>query len=172
MRLASSTRGVGIEWFSLPPRNHVELLPASAAAWTRNQLATSIRSRHPYSVNLLMGGFDVPTSEPHLYWVDYLGTMAKVPYAAHGYGAYFCLSTMDRFHNPDMDLEQGLALLQRCIDELEKRFIVNLGGKRHLLSLANGPTSDLRPTFAVFKVRVADKDGVRVVELPKRAPQA
>jgi 20S proteasome alpha/beta subunit len=48
-------------------------------------------------VNVLLGGYDEATSTPHLYWIDYLGTMAEVPYAAHGYGAYFALSTLDRF---------------------------------------------------------------------------
>lgn len=126
--LRCAPRSTGKRWLNDWGRNYVELLPASAAAWTRNQLATSLRSRNPYSVNVLMGGFDVAKSAPALYWIDYLGTLATVPYAAHGYGSYFCLSTMDRFHTPDMDLDQGLALLQRCIEELEKRFIVNLGG--------------------------------------------
>ncbi|KAI9622494.1 hypothetical protein H4Q26_015175 [Puccinia striiformis f. sp. tritici PST-130] len=95
-------------------RNHVDLLPHEAASWTRNELASSLRSRNAYSVNLLLGGFDTRRN------------------------------TMDRFHRPDMDLQQGLELLKRCINELSTRFIVNLG---------------------TFKVRVADKDGVREVEL-------
>jgi 20S proteasome subunit beta 4 len=115
-------------------RNHVDLLPHEAASWTRNQLASSLRSRNAYSVNLLLGGFDTAHEVPLLYWIDYLGTMAQVPYAAHGYGAYFCLSTMDRFHSPDMDLQQGLCLLKRCIDELSTRFIVNLGSAYYYYS--------------------------------------
>jgi 20S proteasome subunit beta 4 len=55
-----------------------------------------LRSRSPYSVNLLLGGFDVADSTPHLYWIDYLGTQAAVPFAAHGYGSYFALSLLDR----------------------------------------------------------------------------
>jgi 20S proteasome subunit beta 4 len=62
----------------------------------RRALADSIRSRRPYAVNVLLGGYDEASSTPHLYWIDYLGTMAEVPYAAHGYGAYFALSTLDR----------------------------------------------------------------------------
>jgi 20S proteasome subunit beta 4 len=31
--------------------------------------------------------------------MDYLGTMVEVPFAAHGYGAYFALSTLDRYVN-------------------------------------------------------------------------
>ncbi|GAA5962561.1 hypothetical protein JCM8115_002122 [Rhodotorula mucilaginosa] len=134
-------------------RNHVPLRPPAAAAWVRNQLATSLRSRKPYSVNLLLGGFDPTSSTPSLYWIDYLGTLGTVPYAAHGYGAYFALSTMDRWHDPEGDLEKGLELLRKCIAELETRFIVNLGG---------------------WSIRVADKDGIRRINLdgtPYEPPQ-
>jgi 20S proteasome alpha/beta subunit len=55
-----------------------------------------LRSRKPYSVNLLLGGYDIADHTPHLYWIDYLGTMANVPFAAHGYGSYFALSLLDR----------------------------------------------------------------------------
>ncbi|GAA5933619.1 hypothetical protein JCM1841_004501 [Sporobolomyces salmonicolor] len=125
-------------------RNHLPLRPPSAASWVRTQLAQSLRSRKPYSVNLLLGGFDPTSSSPSLYWIDYLGTLGEVPYAAHGYGAYFALSTMDRWHNPEGTFEEGMELLRKCVNELEKRFIVNLGE---------------------FTVRVADKDGVRLVDL-------
>ncbi|GAA5857878.1 hypothetical protein JCM1840_000948 [Sporobolomyces johnsonii] len=125
-------------------RNHLPLRPPSAASWVRTQLAQSLRSRKPYSVNLLLGGYDPTSSSPSLYWIDYLGTLGEVPYAAHGYGAYFALSTMDRWHNPEGTFEEGMELLRKCVDELEKRFIVNLGE---------------------FTVRVADKDGVRLVDL-------
>ena len=37
-------------------RNHNALLPPSASAWIRRQLAESLRSRKPYAVNLLLGG--------------------------------------------------------------------------------------------------------------------
>jgi 20S proteasome subunit beta 4 len=47
-------------------------------------------------VNLLLGGYDTSTYAPHLYWMDYLGTLAEVPFAAHGYGSYFALSLLDR----------------------------------------------------------------------------
>ena len=77
-------------------RNLYPLRPAAAASWIRRALAESLRSRKPYSVNLLLGGYDTATHDPHLYWIDYLGTMAEVPFAAHGYGSYFALSLLDR----------------------------------------------------------------------------
>ena len=78
-------------------RNTYALRPPSAASWIRRTLADSLRSRRPYAVNLLVGGYDTSTHTPHLYWVDYLGTMTEVPFAAHGYGAYFALSLLDRY---------------------------------------------------------------------------
>lgn len=125
-------------------RHHVELRPKAAGSWIRGMLAASLRSRHPYQVNLLVGGFDVPSSTPALYWMDYLGTLAEVPFAAHGYGAMFTMGTLDRYHRPDMDLEEGLALLRKCIDELKKRFIVDLG---------------------TWKVRVIDRQGIKEITL-------
>ena len=114
----------------VPYRNHTPLRPAPSAAWIRSTLATSIRSRSPYSVNLLLAGWDPTAGEGQsaasVYWIDYLGTLAKVPFAAHGYGAYFALATMDRYHDPDGDLNSGLALLRRCIKEVEKRLIVSM----------------------------------------------
>jgi 20S proteasome subunit beta 4 len=77
-------------------RNLYPLRPQSAASWIRRSLAESLRSRSPYTVNLLIGGFDTADKSPHLYWVDYLGTMASVPFAAHGYGSYFALGLLDR----------------------------------------------------------------------------
>ena len=77
-------------------RNYQALRPHSAASWIRRALADSLRSRSPYSVNLLVGGYDTTERSPHLYWIDYLGTMATVPFAAHGYGSYFALSLLDR----------------------------------------------------------------------------
>ena len=78
-------------------RNTYPLPPPSAASWIRRELADSLRSRSPYAVNLLVAGYDLPTHEPKLYWIDYLGTMATVPFAAHGYGSYFALSLLDKF---------------------------------------------------------------------------
>jgi 20S proteasome subunit beta 4 len=36
-------------------------------------------------VNLLLGGYDKIADKPTLYWIDYLASLAPVPYAAHGY---------------------------------------------------------------------------------------
>jgi 20S proteasome alpha/beta subunit len=77
-------------------RNNHPIRPSAAASWIRRSLADSLRSRHPYAVNILLGGYDLAEREPRLYWMDYLGTQCDVPFAAHGYGQYFALSLLDK----------------------------------------------------------------------------
>jgi 20S proteasome subunit beta 4 len=69
-------------------RNETDLSPSALAHFVRGELASSLRSRKPYNVNLLLGGVDPITQKPSLYWLDYLASLAPVPYAAHGYAQY------------------------------------------------------------------------------------
>ena len=108
-------------------RNSGELGPAAVASFVRGELARALRTRHPYTVNLLLGGFDTITQKPSLYWCDYLAALAPVPYAAHGYAQYY-LSTLDKHHHPDIDLEKGLKILRMCSDELKRRMPIDFKG--------------------------------------------
>jgi proteasome subunit B (beta)-like protein len=72
-------------------RNETDLSPSAVAHFVRGELASSLRSRKPYNVNLLLGGVDPITHKPALYWMDYLASLAPVPYAAHGYAQYVSL---------------------------------------------------------------------------------
>ncbi|QYT05644.1 Proteasome subunit beta [Trichoderma simmonsii] len=109
-------------------RNETELSPSGLAHFVRGELATSLRSRNPYNVNLLMGGVDPITGKPSLYWLDYLASLAEVPYAAHGYAQYYCLSLLDKHHHPDITLGQGIKLMTMCIDELKRRLPIDFKG--------------------------------------------
>ncbi|KAL4819155.1 nucleophile aminohydrolase [Aspergillus spinulosporus] len=124
-------------------RNDTELSPKAVANFVRGELARSLRSRNPYTVNLLLGGVDPISQKPHLYWIDYLASLARVPYAAHGYAQYYCLSTLDKHHHPDITLEQGMKLLEMCTDELKRRLPIDYKG---------------------VLVKVVTKDGVREVD--------
>ena len=53
-------------------------------------------------------------------------------------------SLLRSYHDPNANLEEGLATLRRCIDEVSKRLVV-------------APSA--------YKVKVVDKDGVREVQL-------
>ena len=46
---------------------------------------------------MLIAGHD-DEDGPSLYFMDYLASLNKVPYGAHGYGAMFSLSIMDRHY--------------------------------------------------------------------------
>ena len=146
-------------------RNDTELGPSAVANFVRGELARSLRSRHPYTVNLLLGGMDPVTKKPHLYWLDYLASLAPLPYAAHGYAQYvvifivssgnryalflpfmtrtngqnryYCLSIFDKHHHPDIDYEQGLKILRMCTDELKRRLPIDFKGvsRRRILML-------------------------------------
>ena len=122
-------------------RNSGDLSPYEVSSFVRSELAKSLRSRSPYTVNLLLGGFDPRTDKPHLYWIDYLASSAPVPYAAHGYAQYYCLSILDKHHHPDISLEQGLKILRMCTDELKRRMPIDFKG---------------------MTVKVVTKEGVRV----------
>ncbi|OJJ44681.1 hypothetical protein ASPZODRAFT_134769 [Penicilliopsis zonata CBS 506.65] len=124
-------------------RNDTELGPAAVANFVRGELARSLRSRNPYTVNLLLGGMDPISNKPSLYWVDYLASLAQVPYAAHGYAQYYCLSTLDKHHHPDISLEQGLKILEMCTDELKRRLPIDFKG---------------------VLVKVVTKDGVEILD--------
>ncbi|KAJ6538447.1 hypothetical protein DFH09DRAFT_1398145 [Mycena vulgaris] len=123
----------------------------------------SLRSRKHYSVNLLVGGYDTAEHAPHLYGIqiDYFGTMAEVPSplappatartlcsvystVARAYSLPRELMRCTRYHGPEAPLEEGLAPVKRCIDEVSKRLVASPGK---------------------YEVEIGDKDGVSEVEL-------
>lgn len=104
-------------------------------------MAEALR-KGPYQTNVLLGGVD--HVGPQLYWLDYLGTCQKVHFGAHGYAGYFVMSVLNNFWEKDLSLDKALEIARYCINELKVRFLVSLEN---------------------FVVKVADKDGVRVVPL-------
>ncbi|XP_008421251.1 proteasome subunit beta type-2 isoform X2 [Poecilia reticulata] len=96
----------------------------------------------PYHVNLLLAGHD-ESDGPGLFYMDYMASLAKAPFAAHGYGAFLTLSILDRYYRPDLSRDEAVELLRKCVEELNKRFILNLPS---------------------FNVRLIDKDGIHDME--------
>merc|ERR1719498_531964 len=81
----------------------------AAANFTRNELAHALR-RGPYQVDLLIAGVD--DDGPALYFMDYMSSMEKVNKAAHGYGAYFALSIMDKYFKADLTLDEAKSIMK------------------------------------------------------------
>jgi 20S proteasome subunit beta 4 len=129
-------------------RHHHPLLPAAASSWIRRSLADSLRSRSPYAVNLLLAGYDTTTDAPHLYWIDYLGTKATVPYAAHGMGMHVSLSTMDKYWYENIDKRAGIDVIKKAINETQHRLVIRFN----------------------FNCILIDKDGVHHVDLDAEDP--
>ena len=50
----------------------------ATAHFLRTEMASSLRSRSPFQVNVLMGGYDQIEQCAKLYWMDYLGTLQQV----------------------------------------------------------------------------------------------
>jgi 20S proteasome subunit beta 4 len=123
-------------------RNNIDLNNHATANFIRNELAESLRSA-PYQVNLLFAGFD--KEGPALYWLDYLGAMCKVEFSAHGYCAYYLLSIMDRYYRKGLNLEEALDIVEKCTEELRKRFVIN------------------SPKFII---KIVDKEGARLLHHP------
>jgi 20S proteasome subunit beta 4 len=61
-----------------------------------------------------------------LYFLDYLGTQHRVPFACHGYASYLALSVLDRGYSPSMKREEAVALLRNCIAEVQQRLVISL----------------------------------------------
>jgi len=124
-------------------QNGYELSPKACANFTRRNLADYLRSRTPFMVNLLMAGFDEETEECELYTLDYLASMVKAPFAAHGYGGFFTTAIMDRDYRKDMNQTEAYDLMKSCVREVHKRLVINLPN---------------------FQIQVIDKDGIKTMD--------
>ncbi|XP_059632487.1 proteasome subunit beta type-2-A-like [Cornus florida] len=131
-------------------RNGIPLTTAAAANFTRGELAVALR-KNPYSVNIILAGYDKETG-PSLYYMDYIASLHKVDKAAFGYGSYFSLATLDRHYRSDMTVEEAVDLVDKIILEIRSRLVV-------------APPN--------FVIKIVDQDGARELawrETIKEAP--
>jgi len=106
-------------------KTDLELSNHATANFIRKQLASSLRSRQgAYSTFCLYGGVD--EEGPALYYLDYLGSLQKTNFAAHGYSSYFALSVFDLLWKENMTIEEGKDLMKKCVEQLKLRFLVNM----------------------------------------------
>jgi 20S proteasome subunit beta 4 len=106
-------------------------------------LAKALR-KGPFQTNVLIGGYDKETQQPSLYFMDYMGSLAKLNYAAHGHCANFVLSVFDREWRQGLDQDQAIDILRKCINELRTRFLIS------------------QPKFIA---KLVDANGIRLIEL-------
>jgi 20S proteasome subunit beta 4 len=106
------------------------------------QLAKALR-RGPYQTNLLLAGYE-PGEGASLYQMDYLASLAKTNFGAHGYASNFILSVFDRDWKKGMTQEEGINVIKKCIHELHTRFLIS------------------QPNFIV---KIVDQSGTRVIKV-------
>lgn len=63
--------------------------------------------------------------QPRLYWIDEYGSIQLLEYGAHGLGANFALSILDRGYNPDLSKKEAADLIKDCFQQLKTRFVIN-----------------------------------------------
>ncbi|XP_043849643.1 proteasome subunit beta type-2-like [Dromiciops gliroides] len=124
-------------------RNGYELSPTAAEAnFTCQNLADYLWSRTPYHVNLLLTGYGKYIG-PSLYYMDYLAALTRAPSAAHGYGVFLTLSSLDHYDKPSITHKEAVELLKKCLEEFHKCFILN------------------PPSFSVW---IINKDGIHELD--------
>jgi 20S proteasome subunit beta 4 len=126
--------------YSLRNGGIARLSTHAVACWVREQLATAIREGMYYS-NILIAGVAKPPQQPaatatattsttvadpaSLYFVDYLGSVQRLNFAAHGYASHFVLGLLDRHYRPDMTFAEGEQLARACVHEVQQRLALN-----------------------------------------------
>ena len=123
-------------------KTDLELSNHATAHFIRKQLASSLRSRQgAYSTFTLYGGVD--SEGPALYYLDYLGSLQKTNFAAHGYSSYFALSIFDLMWKENMSIEEGKEVMKKCVEQLKMRFLVNLPNFILKVVTADGITEEM-----------------------------
>uniref|UniRef100_A0A6B2LJG2 Proteasome subunit beta n=1 Tax=Arcella intermedia TaxID=1963864 RepID=A0A6B2LJG2_9EUKA len=121
-------------------RTGLRLSTKAAAHFARGEMAKAIRESI-YQANVLIGGVDEEGAS--LYYLDYLGSLHKMPFAVQGYASNLTLSIFDRYYKKGLSVQEGLELARLCVEQLKTRFLIS------------------QPDFVV---KIVDKEGVR--ELP------
>ncbi|KAG7343512.1 proteasome subunit [Nitzschia inconspicua] len=109
-------------WEISPPKERVT-----------NQVSSSILEPSSSSISTAAAATTTTTTkcntgsryEPRLYWLDEYGSLQQVQYGAHGLGANFVLSILDRGYRHDMTLQEAVDLANACFRELRTRYLVN-----------------------------------------------
>jgi len=125
-----------------------KLTTHAAANYMRGEKSAKLR-KGMTQVDMLLCGYDDDVG-PSLYFIDYLASMQKLDKGAHGYAGFFVNSLLDAHWKPGMTLDEGLKLMDMCIAEIGKRFMVSMPN---------------------YLIKVVDKDGCRVLRSGK-APSA
>lgn len=106
-------------------QNGIELSPQVVAYMIQNKVHGGLRSRQ-LDVSSIVAGRG---SEGYSLWaVDRYGAICSGPFCANGYAAYFVYGIFDREYSADLSLDDALEIIQKCVDLLRERLVINLEG--------------------------------------------
>ena len=93
-------------------------VPKSTGTRTSSTAEPPLKNRENDKVREIM-------YEPRLFWLDEYGSLQSLEYGAHGLGANFVLSILDRSYQKDLSREDAVKLMQDCFEQLRMRFVIN-----------------------------------------------
>ena len=100
----------------------LDLSMHATAHFIRREIAKALRSRGPVQCNSILAGMD--GTVPSLYYLDYLGSLQKLDFAAQGYVSYFALSILDKEFRSNLSREEAKAIMLKIIGQLKERFLL------------------------------------------------
>lgn len=124
-------------------RNGVPLSTHAVANYMRGEKSANLRKGMAV-VDMILAGYDEGVG-PSMYFIDYLASMQKLDKAAHGYCGFFVNSLLDAHWKPGMTEAEALNLMGLCAAEMKRRFTISM---------------------PKWLIKVVDKNGTRVVEMP------
>ncbi|KAL1515067.1 hypothetical protein AB1Y20_004132 [Prymnesium parvum] len=118
----------------------VKLTTHAAANYMRGHKSENLRKGMTV-VDMLLCGYD-DDAGPSLYFIDYLASMQKLDKGAHGYAGFFVNSLLDAHWKPKMTEQEGLNLMDLCIAEIQRRFMISMPN---------------------YLIKIVDKNGTRIL---------
>ncbi|XP_017847781.2 probable proteasome subunit beta type-2 isoform X1 [Drosophila busckii] len=114
--------------------------------FARNRLVRNLSRKAGTVISLLVAGCD-PIEEPRLYHIDAQGAEHKLNFCSIGMSNVVCASIFRMMWRPNLTYSEALAILKRCIAEIQKRMALNL---------------------VSFDIILIDKDGIAKKETVKK----
>jgi len=93
----------------------------SIAHWIRRYIADGIRKGRGYESMSLFGGVD--NGEAKLFLIDAEGGLVEDNYLVAGIWSYSSFALLDSLWHVDMEFDEALDLLKRCIKEYQGRVL-------------------------------------------------
>jgi len=98
---------------------------------------------YPFLSEVLFGGVD--EEGPHLFVLDFVGSLIEDDYAAIGTGASIAIGVIESEYSPDMDVESAKKLVVKAIKAAASRDVVSGDGIDIAVIDSNGVKEEFFP---------------------------